>query len=113
MVSPASTVLLSGFCYRRDLASFPARRSSDLSAVPSLVLVALAELLTVPHASDVVALVMCTSREPAGARSPKVQVSTPPLIEQSEFAGSNDQGRPDGSVSLTETPCAVPAPVVD
>ena len=52
----------------------------------------------------------------SAAISPKLQVSTPLEIEQpaSEVAVSIVQDRPDvvGSVSVTVTPVAVPAPVL-
>src|SRR5439155_1428900 len=66
--------------------------------------------------SFVVGDVMCTFFDAPEASVPKLHVNTPPLIEQrlSEFAASIDQERPAcvGSVSLTVTVRASPAPVL-
>src|SRR6266576_1822207 len=59
---------------------------------------------------------MCTDLLSSGPRSPKSQVRTPLVIEQpaSLLAASIDQSSPPfvGSVSVTVTPCAVPAPLL-
>src|SRR5438093_1571932 len=82
---------------------------------PSLVAEAEALLATGPQVSAVVGEVMWTCLLAPATRSPKLQASLPLLIVQplSEPAALIDQLRPVlvGSVSLTVTPFAVPAPL--
>src|SRR3954447_15878138 len=82
---------------------------------PSLLVDTFAVLGIVAQLSFVVALVMWTCLDWLVVRVPKLQVSTPPEIEQplSEFAPSIDQLTPVliGSVSVTVTVRASPAPV--
>src|SRR5436309_2503496 len=88
--------------------------ASSLSPSP-LEVVTVAVLSTVPQVAAVVGDVMWTCLLVPEARSPQSQVSTPLVIVQpaSLFAGSIAQARPAsvGSVSVTVTPCAVPAPL--
>src|SRR6266480_2002650 len=83
---------------------------------PSFVVVTPAVLSTTPQLAAVVDEMMCTDLLSLEPRSPKSQVSTPLVIEQpaSLFAASIDQSSPPlvGSVSVTVTPWAVPAPLL-
>jgi hypothetical protein len=87
---------------------------AEACAEPPFVLEAEAELLTVPHVAVVVGEVMWTCLLEPAARSPKLHVRTPLAIEHplSEPAASIVQFRPlvVGSVSVTVTLVAVPAP---
>src|SRR5205085_11314609 len=82
----------------------------------SLVAVAVAVLLTVPHVLGVVGEVMCTVFVVPETMSPKEQESTP--LEMEHWAApvppSIVQLRPAllGSVSVTLTSLAMPAPVL-
>src|SRR5688572_27712459 len=82
--------------------------------LPSLVVVALALLLTVPQLAAVVGELRCTLALPAGAIEPKLQVRTPAVIEQPSTAGEIVQLVPAlvGRVSVTVTPVAVPVPLL-
>src|SRR5947208_2382331 len=76
-------------------------------AEPSLVVVTVALLLTVPQVAAVVGEVMWTFLVAAVAMSPKLQLSAPPPMEQPrvEFAASMDQLNPafEGRVSVRVT----------
>src|SRR6188472_1913844 len=80
---------------------------------PSFVVVTLAVLLIVAQSALVVALTTCTLELSPEARSCGPKLSTPPTIDQPAEAGLIDQLRsePAGSVSLTVTLRAIPAPV--
>ncbi len=85
--------------------------------LPSLVLSAVALLLTVPQVAPVVGLVMWTWTEAPAARDAGPKPSTPPAIVQPglEPAASMLQARPGGvvgSVSLTVSPVTAPAPLL-
>src|SRR5438093_657892 len=76
---------------------------ASLAAAPSAVLV------TVPQVAAVVGEEMCTVLLAPGAISPKEQVSTPPLMEQSALSWLHTT--PAGRVSVRVTLLATPAPL--
>src|SRR5436190_17712318 len=83
---------------------------------PSLDVETRAVLFTVPHVAGVVGEVMCTCLAAPEPRLPKLHERTPFAIEQPELllAASIVQLSPAlvGSVSVTVTPLAVPAPLL-
>src|SRR5436305_11726860 len=94
------------------LLSLPTRRSSDLD--PSLVVVTVAELSTVPQVAAVVGEVMWTCLVAPEPRLPKAQVRVRTEMQQtaSDAPASLPHDRPAlvGTVSETVTFLAVPAP---
>ncbi len=88
---------------------------AELVPPPSLVEVATAVLLTVPQVAKVVGLEICTDMLVFGAIVAKVQLKTPAVIEQPVTAVVIVQLKPVpvGRVSVTSTPVAVPAPVLE
>ena len=77
---------------------------------PSLVVATDAVLFTTPQSAASVGELRWTERLALAAMSPKEQLSTPAAIWQSVL--SSDQSKPVGSVSLTVTPRARPAPLL-
>src|SRR6266550_4059166 len=114
IVSPPSTRGASAVFVTKMSVQFTVTVALSESS-PSFELVPLAVLTTSPQLWAVVGETMCTDLLSSGPRSPKSQVRTPLVIEQpaSLLAASIDQSSPPfvGSVSVTVTPCAVPAPL--
>src|SRR6266480_1575020 len=115
-VSPASIVPLSAVLRTVTLGQLTVIDALAESE-PSFVVVTFAVLSTEPQVAAVVGEVMCTCLLAPVARLPKLHVRTPLVIEQPESlpAASIDQFTPgsDGKVSVTVTPDAVPAPLLD
>ena len=81
---------------------------SSVSACDSFDAATTAVFERVPQSAASVAPVTCTVRVAPSARSPKLQVRTPAVIEHA--AESSLQTTPLGSVSERVTPLAVPGP---
>src|SRR5439155_1764879 len=114
MLSPAVTVPWSGVFVIAIAGQFTVivavDRLSPTLATDSFEAATTAVFGSVPQSVASVAPVTCTVRVAPSARSPKAQVRTPAAIEQS--AESSLQTIPVGSVSVTVTPEAEPAPLL-
>src|SRR6266404_9489544 len=115
MVSPALTDVASATLVRARVAQLTVIATGPTDGLPSFVEVAAALLLTVPHEAEVVGLVMWTWTLAPAARSTAPKLRMPPDRVHAPVvpAASIAQLRPAfvGTVSLTVTPRAVPAPV--
>src|SRR5215208_2713948 len=112
MSSPALTNGASAVFWTSIVAHLTSVEAESVSE-PLSVDVTLPVLLIVPQESFVVGLTMWTDLVAPAAIVPKLQLRTPEAIEQEALSGDSDQLRPvlTGSVSLSVTPFAAPAPV--
>src|SRR5205823_6523583 len=104
IASPAETEALSATLAMSIVAQFTVM-SAEASATPSLAVATVAELWTVPQVAEVVGEEMWTETDAPEARSPKLHVSTPKVIEQPATGGVMVQLVPGfvGRLSLTTT----------
>src|SRR6266478_1427941 len=116
MGSPALTVPWSAVLVMVTLAQLTVIGTGPTFALPSLVVVAEAELLTAPQVAEVVGEVMWTWKEMPEARSTGPKCRTPAVMVQVPVVPPSSmlQLRPElvGRVSETVTLRAVPAPVL-
>src|SRR6266571_3935719 len=116
MVSPALTVPWSATLVMVMTAQLTMIGIGPTEGLPSLVVVAEAELLTVPQVAEVVGEVMWTWTEAPGARSTGPKCRTPAVMVQVPVVApaSMLQLRPElvGRVSETVTLRAMPSPLL-